>query len=95
MKAGTTSTGFAYEFDERNADDMRFVDLIADITAADTPEFEKMAGVSKLLVMLLGKKQKTALYEHIGARHEGRVPFAELEQALTEIMQGGGDAVKN
>lgn len=95
MKTGTTSTGFQYEFDERNANDMRFVDLIANISAEETPEFEKIAGLSRMLEMLLGKEQKVALYEHIGLRNEGRVPPADLEIALAEILRGGGDAVKN
>jgi hypothetical protein len=95
MKTGTTSTGFRYEFDEQNANDMRFVDLIAMISAEATPDFEKISGLSRLLEMLLGREQKAALYEHIGLSHEGRVPPAELELALAEILQGGGDAVKN
>lgn len=95
MKSGTTSTGFPYTFDERNADDMRFVDLIAETMDDKATEFDKISAVSKLISMLIGKEQKKKLYDHIGRSYDGRVPFAELEKALTEIMQGGGDAVKN
>ena len=95
MRTGTTSTGFAFSFDEATADDMRIVDLIAEISDEETTDFEKLAGASKLTVLLLGKEQKAALYAHIGSRHGGRVPFAEVEQALLEIMRAGGDAVKN
>ena len=95
MRSGTTSSGFTFEFDEARADDMRFVDLIVEATDEKTEEFRKLSATSKMIEMLLGKEQKAALFDHIGQSHDGRVPFAELEKALTEIMQGGGDALKN
>lgn len=95
MRNGTTSTGFEWEFDEAHADDMRFVDLISAVTDENTPDFEKLSGASKLVELLLGKEQKKALYNHIGAQHGGRVPFAALNAALTEIMSAGGESVKN
>lgn len=95
MKVGTTSNGFRFEFDEARADDMRFVDLIVTSMDETASEFDKLAAASKLIEMLLGKEQKKALFEHIGKSYDGRVPFAEVNKALSEIMQGGGDAVKN
>lgn len=95
MRTGTTRSGFRYEFDEARADDARFVDLIVTATDKGKAEFEKLSATVKIIEMLLGKEQKEALYEHIGRNHDGRVPFADLEKALVEIMQGGGDAVKN
>ncbi|MBR2697519.1 MAG: hypothetical protein IKE76_02930 [Clostridia bacterium] len=96
MRKGTTSTGFAYEFEEERLDDMRFVDVLAVVVDPEAPQFDKISGVSRLLAMLLGEDMKKALYEHIGARHDGRVPRAELEAALEEIMAGTGkDAEKN
>ena len=95
MKVGTTSNGFHYEFDEARADDMRFVDLIVTSMDENASEFDKIAASSKLIEMLLGKEQKKALFEHIGKNYDGRVPLAEVTKALSEIMQGGGDAVKN
>lgn len=96
MRKGTTSTGFAYEFEEERLDDMRFVDVLAVVVDPEAPQFDKISGVSRLLAMLLGEDMKKALYEHIGARHDGRVPRAELEAALEEIMAGSGkDAEKN
>ena len=94
MIKGITSTGFSYEYDENRLDDMRFVDVLAVVVNPEAPRFEKIAGASKLLTMLLGADTKKALYEHIGNDHEGRVPRAELEQALSEIMQAK-DAEKN
>lgn len=95
MKTGTTSTGFAFKFDERNADDMRMVELIAISDDETASEFQKLAASSKILEMLLGKEQKAALYDHIGKSNDGRVPVGELMNALTEIMNSGGETLKN
>ena len=95
MKTGTTSNGFPFRFDETRADDMRFVDLIVLVSDEEASEFDKLAAASKMIEMLLGKEQKAALFAHIGKSYGGRVPFAEVEKALTEIMQGGGDTLKN
>lgn len=96
MKRGTTSTGFQYELDERRLDDMRFVDILATVLDENSSAFEKAAGVSRLITMLLGAETKTALYDHIGKSYDGRVPQAALEQALSEIMRSAGeDAEKN
>lgn len=96
MRKGITSTGFAYEFEEERLDDMRFVDVLAVVVDPEAPKFDKISGVSRLLGLLLGEDMKKALYEHIGAAHGGRVPRAELEAALEEILAGGGkDAEKN
>lgn len=96
MRRGTTSGGFTYEFDEARLDDMRFVDVLAVVLDPEAPQFDKISGVSRLLTMLLGSEMKKALYDHIGGAHEGRVPRAELEKALEEIMAGAGeDAEKN
>ena len=96
MRKGTTSTGFVYEYDEARLDDMRFVDVLAVVVDPEAPQFDKIAGASRLIEMLLGREMKAALYEHSGKAHEGRVPRAELEAALEEIMAGAGkDAEKN
>lgn len=96
MKTGTTSTGFHFEFDETRADDIRLVELIADTLSDEVREFDKILAASKILTMLLGKEQKQALYEHIGQNYEGgRVPYLDLHMALNEIMQSGGDDLKN
>ena len=97
MKHGTTSSGFAYEFDEAKLDDMRFVDILAVVVdEKNASPLDKIVGASKLLLMMLGEAQKEALYKHIGERYDGRVPRAELEKALEEIMSGAGEeAEKN
>ena len=96
MVKGTTSTGFAFEYDEARLDDMRFVDLLAVVVDDSAPLFDRVRGASRLLSMLLGDELKAALYAHIGAAHDGRVPRAEVETALEEIMASAGkDAEKN
>lgn len=96
MIKGTTSAGFEFSFDETRLDDMRFVDVLAVVVDPEAAEFDRIAGASKLTEMLLGKELQTQLYAFIGAQHEGRVPRADLEQALMEIMSAGGkDAEKN
>jgi len=94
MKRGITSGGFEYSYDEARLDDMRFVDVLTVVVDPEAPTFEKIAGVSKLLTMILGAEMKEALYTHIGKTHDGRVPRADLEKALEEIM-AGSDAEKN
>ena len=42
---------------------------------------------------ILGLDQKRALYNHISASHDGKVPPAALEAELTEILSG--DETKN
>lgn len=97
MRNGTTSSGFAYSFDEAALDDMRFVDVLAVVVDDASSPLDKLSGASKLLSMLLGEEQKKALYEHIGKDYNGRVPRAELEKALEEIMSdsAGEEAEKN
>ena len=96
MKNGVTASGFEYEFDERNLDDMRFVDILTVVVDDNSSLLDKLSGISKLLTMLLGDEQKKRLYDHIGKDYDGRVPREALENALEEIMNGAGkDAEKN
>lgn len=91
MRTGMTSTGFAYKYDETRLDDMRFVDILTVVLDPAAPQFDKISGVSRLIGMLIGEEQKKALYAHIGQSYEGRVPRAELEKALEEIMGSAGE----
>ena len=90
MRRGTTSTGVRYEYDEKRLDDMRFVDVLTVVLDPDATLLQKCSSVSTLIGMLLGPDLKAQLYEHIGQRFDGRVPRAELEKALEEIMQDSG-----
>ena len=96
MTKGITSNGFAFEYDEQRLDDMRFVDLLAAVADESAPLLDQVSGMSRLLTMLLGADLKASLYDHIGKAYDGRVPRAEVETALMEIMRAAGkDAEKN
>lgn len=95
MRKGTTSTGFAFSFEETNADDMRLVDALALIMSDETDSFQSITAASTAAELLLGKEQKRALYAHIGKSWDGRVPPTELIRELEEIMSSGEDAEKN
>ena len=96
MKRGTTESGFAFEFDELVLDDMRFVDALAEIVDPDVSDVLTLSATTKLATMLLGKEQKKRLYDHIGAKHSGRVPVTELSAEVFEIIRANGkDAEKN
>ena len=96
MIKGTTKSGFEFEYEETTFDDMRVVDMLAMLKDADKPIFERIAATSKLLCMILGEKQKTALYEHIGKQYGGRVPPEAAANVRAEIMNvAGTDAEKN
>lgn len=91
-----TSSGFEFEFDRQRLDDMRVVELLCDVTDEKLDDFTRLCAIGRLIELLLGKAQKAALYEHIGASHEGRVPYRALEEELAEIMNSAGeDAEKN
>ena len=90
MTEGKTASGFAYSFDPARLDDMIFVDTLAELANPETPEFEQLVACSKVLSMMLGKEQKKALYAHIAERSGGRVPVAELQTELGEIMGNAG-----
>ena len=96
MVKGTTSTGFAFEYDEARLDDMRFVDLLAVVVDQEAGLLDRVKSASRMLTLLLGEADKTRLYEHIGKSYGGRVPRDDMERELNEIMRAAGkDAEKN
>ena len=78
MIDGTTTTGFAFHVDEANANDMRFVEALAELK-------ESVLAYPKVIEMLLGKEQKESLYKHLEDEN-GRVPLEAMEAAFEEIM---------
>lgn len=95
MRHITTSTGFSADFDELNANDMRVLRHIRAIVDPEASPLQRTAALVDLPVLLLGETQTEALYAHLGSLNGGRVPPADLERELTEILKGGGEAVKN
>ena len=87
MIKGTTKSGFEYVIDEKIADDMEFVDLLAEAT-------ENPLYMGKVIERLLGKEQKKKLYDFF-REEDGRVPVEAAGEALIEILSEGGEDTKN
>lgn len=96
MKKGTTKSGFAFEIEEKVLDDMRVIDVLAEIVDPEASDVATLTATSKLSGLILGKEQKKKLYDHIAAQNEGRVPVKELTTTIFEIIGASGkDAEKN
>lgn len=95
MRKGITTTGFAFEYDERKMDDMRFVDLLATIIDEDSEDLKIVSSASKIISMILGNEQKAKLYDHIASQHEGRVPVDVVMSELNNIIQPNEEDTKN
>lgn len=78
MVKGTTSTGFKFEVDPDVIRDMEVIELIADVA-------EDGSKMPKMLVAILGKAQKTALYNHV-RNDSGRVLFDDVNREMEEIF---------
>ena len=78
MVKGTTESGFAYSIDPEVVRDMEFIELAA--AAKDDGLL-----LPKLIVRVLGEKQKKALYEHVRNK-KGFVPVEAISSELEEIL---------
>lgn len=87
MIKGKTSSGFEYEIDEEKLDDMRLLDMIADIAEGDITK------ISQLTRKVLGDKQREGLYKHL-EETEGRPSIKKVCNEITEIFSAG-NAGKN
>lgn len=88
MITGTTRNGFAFSIDEGAMDDMELVDALAEVT-----DNNAMA-ISKVCVKIFGKEQRKRLYDSLRTE-EGRVPLAEVSEAIADVMTAFGEAGKN
>lgn len=79
MVKGTTSTGFNFEIDPDVVKDMEVIELIADVA-------EDGSKMPKMLVAILGKDQKTSLYNHV-RNDAGRVLFDDVNKEMEEIFE--------
>ena len=87
MLRGKTSTGFEFEINEAELDDMEFLDALAEVE-------ENPLTFSKVCQKLLGTEQKKRLYNHLRDKN-GKVPIAKVSEAVEEIMMLSGEDVKN
>ena len=79
---GKTSSGFEYTIDDEAKDDMELLDALVEIDEGEP------SGISKATLLLLGKDQKKALYEHCRTA-SGRVSAAKVIAEFTEILNAG------
>ena len=87
MYIGKTASGFEFEIAKDALDNMELVDAIADVD--DNP-----LAVSKVVRLLLGKEDRTRLYDHIRTER-GNVPIEAMSTELTQIFEACGEVGKN
>lgn len=87
MRSGKTESGFEFEIDETELNDMEFIELLAE-AQSDALMFPKT------IERLLGKEQKQKLYDHL-RNDKGRVPVEAATEILVEIMTLAGEDTKN
>lgn len=88
MLTGTTSTGFAWKIEEDALDDMELLDALV--------EWDKGKGEasSDVMLHLLGKDQRAALYDHLRGEN-GRVRATAAVTAVNEILSSIRDGKKS
>ena len=87
MLKGKTESGFCFEINEKDLDDMEFVEALAELE-------ENSLKLPKVCNMLLGKEQKEKLYDHLRDEN-GKVPVDAVSNAIVEIMLVAGESTKN
>lgn len=87
MIKGKTKSGFEFEIDETIADDMEFMEGLAD-AMDDAIKFPKV------IAQLLGDEQKARLYNHVKGDGK-RVSVQKTVEEFTEIMTIAGEELKN
>lgn len=88
MKKITLNSGLELEIDEEAMNDMELLDLLVEADDGN------VLATSKAATMLLGKEQKTALYNSLRTEG-GRVPADGFFKALGEIFGKLGESGKN
>lgn len=78
MVSGTTSSGFAVKVDPEVIQDMEFIELAAEAQ-------NNGLLLPKLIEMVLGEKQKKALYDHVRNK-KGRVLVSAVSDEFEEIL---------
>ena len=84
----TTKSGFCCEIDPEVLNNMELVDALAEVQNGNSLAYPTVC------LLILGKETRTSLYNHL--RNEaGRVPPADVDRELTEIMNALGQPAKN
>lgn len=77
---GVTPTGFKYHIERDVVDDMELIDLLSKLEDGD------VAALPKMLLKLLGQKQKEALYQHCLDKKARRVPSTKVMNEIKAIL---------
>lgn len=81
---GKTESGFEFDIDESNLDDMRFVDALSDLVDDD------FTAISRVAKFMFTPEQKKKLYKHL-ADEKGRVSVAAFTKEITDILNSKAD----
>lgn len=81
---GETSTGFSFSIPRQNLDNMDLIDAISDMSNSDP------LALTKVVVLMLGKDQKKALYDHIREK-DGRVTVEKLSAEMADIFAASNE----
>lgn len=76
---GILTCGFEFDIPEENLDNMELIDALSEVTD------DNQLAISKVATLMLGKKQKKKLYDHL-RNEKGRVPIKDATDALIEIL---------
>lgn len=87
MHSGVTKSGFKFEIEDNALNNMELLDVLEETG-------EDPIGVSKACTLLLGKKQKKALYDHV-RKDDGTVPIDGVCNELKGIFEALGKKGKN
>lgn len=91
MIDGVTDSGFRFEIEEENLDDMEFIETLAAISNGDNSK------LPTFLLQFLGADQKKRLYDHC-RDEKGRARLSKVQAEIAGIfetirtMQGDSDA---
>jgi hypothetical protein len=78
---GKTESGFEFEINESNLDDMRFIDALANLDAGNP------IAISQLANIMFSQEQKKLLYQHLAERDkEGKVRIEPFIKEITDIL---------
>lgn len=81
MRKGKTESGFEFEINESNLDDMRFIDALASLDSGN------FLALSKVADIVFSSDQKQKLYQHL-AEHdkEGKVRIEAFTKEIVDIL---------
>lgn len=79
IKEITTKSGFSVSVDTDKLDDMELVEALAELNENDIY-------MPKVATMVLGKEDKSRLYDHLRTE-KGNVPVGAFTNEFTEIME--------